>query len=147
MNKHPIRESHVVNACIRWLFAQGCYVWRQNTGGHKQTYTRKDGSHGQTFIKYGTLGCADIIGVTPNGRFLAVECKAGNNGLSDPQELFGERIQEKNGIYIVAYGVDDLELQKETILAKHYTPMLADGALRDNRVKPTGRRVHEEVGV
>jgi 5-methylcytosine-specific restriction endonuclease McrA len=30
---------------------------------------------------------------------------------------------------------------------KHYSPMLADGALRDHRVKPTGKRVHEEAGV
>jgi hypothetical protein len=78
---------------------------------------------------------------------VCVECKTGRNTLSDKQETFGERIRDHNGIYIVAYSVDDLELAKEEILAKQYPSMLAEGALRDHRIKPTGRTLHEEVGV
>jgi hypothetical protein len=114
------------------LWAHGCYVWRQNTGAYKPEGTNR-------YIRYGTPGCADIIGLNSHGRFLAIECKAGKNTLSEQQEIFGERITEHNGIYIVAYSVEDLELQKEQILAKQYPPMLADGALRDHRVKSTGK--------
>lgn len=100
-------ESDVVNACIKWLFSHGCFVWRNNTGSYK---TQSGG-----FVRYGSKGSPDIIGMTPRGLFIGVECKFGKNGLQDSQKDFGERIKEKNGLYIVAYSIDDLEAVKHLI--------------------------------
>lgn len=29
------KESALVSHCIKWLYAHGCYVWRNNTGAYK----------------------------------------------------------------------------------------------------------------
>jgi hypothetical protein len=50
-------EGEIVNACIRWLFAHGGFVWRNNTGA----WTPPGGSKP---IYYGKKGSADIIGLT-----------------------------------------------------------------------------------
>lgn len=103
-------EGQVVNACIKWLFAHGCYVWRQNVGAFKP-----DGSN--RFIRFGMAGLADILGVTPSGRFIACECKVGKNKQQNAQIEFQRRVEEKNGIYVLAYSVDDLEARTREILA------------------------------
>ena len=95
------KEGAVVNACIRWLYAYGCYVWRNNTGSYKT----ESGQH----VSYGKKGSADIIGIMPDGRFIAIECKYGKNDLSACQEEFRDRILEKGGVFITARSIDDLE--------------------------------------
>ena len=109
MSEIKISEGAVVNACIRWLFLHGCYVWRNNTGAWKP-----EGS--SRYISFGKRGSADIIGVTPRGVFLAVECKAKGGKQSPEQKEFERAVSEKNGIYILAYSVDDLEAAKDKII-------------------------------
>ena len=107
MVKRTTPESLVVNACLRWLWLKGCFVYRNNTGGWKVPNSNR-------VIRYGFPGSADIIGVTPSGRFIACECKAPNGyGLTDRQRHFQARIEENKGIYVVARSVDDLENKKE----------------------------------
>lgn len=108
--KQPIRESAVLNACIKWLWANGCYIWRNNSGGYKPEGTSR-------FIKFGLKGSADIVGMTPSGRFLAVECKAPGNKLKPHQEEFGDKVRRHNGLFFVATSIDDLERHKSEILA------------------------------
>jgi len=95
-------EGDVVNACLRYLLYKGYWVWRHNTGGFKP----KDSSR---FIRFGAKGSPDIIGLSPTGTFIGVECKYGKNKPTDEQLHFGEQITSRNGVYIVAYGVEDLE--------------------------------------
>lgn len=65
-------EGAVVRSCLDYLAVRGIMAWRNNSGA---THTeRKDGSRG--FVRFGRVGSADILGVLPGGRFLAVECKA-----------------------------------------------------------------------
>lgn len=101
-------ENKVVSACIQWLFHNGCFVWRNNSGAYKTT--------SGAYVRYGAKGSPDIIGTTPSGRFIGVECKYGKNDLEPSQEAFGERLKKKGALYIVAYGVDDLEACKKEIL-------------------------------
>lgn len=93
-------EGQVVNACMRWLFHHGVYCWRNNTGKLPDKSGR--------WVSFGCRGSADILGVV-NGKFIAVECKAGRNDLSAEQKLWRDRVQEKGGIYILARSTDDLE--------------------------------------
>lgn len=101
-------EGQVVNACIRYLWLKGCFVWRQNTGAYKP-----EGSN--RFIRYGTPGCPDIVGLTPSGRFLGVECKVGLAKQTPHQVTFQNHIERHNGIYILARSIDDLEARKHDL--------------------------------
>lgn len=69
------------------------------------------------FIRFGTPGSSDIIGVTRSGRALFVECKSAKGKLSPLQETFKLRIGQHNGIYILARSVDDLIAHAGEILA------------------------------
>lgn len=93
-------ENEVKNACLRWLKDHDIYAWRNNTG---MVWT---GNHP---IRFGLVGSADIIGLLPDGRFLAVECKSKTGKQSDMQKRFQENIEQNNGVYVLAYGVEDLE--------------------------------------
>lgn len=104
-----VSESSVVSACIAWLWNHGCYIWRNNTGALKDIKGR--------VIRYGLVGSADIIGMTPAGRFLSIECKSPTGGnLSPHQERFRDRVRAKNGVYLIIRSIDDLERRKEEIL-------------------------------
>src|SRR4051812_9720741 len=69
-------EGAIVNACIKWLWAHGIKARRQNTGAHKKEYTRKDGTTGASWIRYGKKGAGDFIFcLKPHGRYGEIECK------------------------------------------------------------------------
>jgi len=59
-------------------------------------------------VRFGRRGQADILGFMPDGRFLAVECKASDGKLRPEQELFLGRVRRAGGVAIVARSVDDL---------------------------------------
>lgn len=110
-------ENSVVNACIRWLHLNGCFVWRNNSGATTKKYTNKQGVSSEYHVRFGAKGSPDIVGTTPTGRFIGVECKFGRNKLDDHQKAFGNKLIEKNALFIVAYSVDDLEAHKQEIVA------------------------------
>lgn len=97
-------EKGVVKACLQYLQFKGVYCWRQNTGG-VQYHSKKKGTQ---FVRFGVPGISDILGCMPDGRFIAVECKAGRNTLTKDQRVFLEQIRQAGGIGIVARSVDDV---------------------------------------
>jgi len=97
-----ITEKEVLNSCLQWLAVNGYFCWRNNVGAYKIN----DGKG--RFIRYGAKGSPDIIGMTKQGQFLGVECKAGKNDQSIEQMDFEASIKDNGGIYILAYSVDDL---------------------------------------
>jgi len=97
-------EGAVVKSCLDYLAIRNIFAWRNNSGAVKPK--RADGSAG--FLRFGYVGSADILGILPGGRFLAVECKAGRGKLSDAQRVFLDRIRFEGGLAIVAYSLDDL---------------------------------------
>lgn len=101
-------ETQLVKACIEYLTLTGCFVWRQNQGAMQA---------GKRFIRFSHCkGISDIIGMTPGGQFLAVECKMGRNKPSEDQQRFLDSVQEHGGLAIVAYSVEDVE---QAILTHH----------------------------
>lgn len=126
-SKPKMSESQLVNLCIRWLLAHGCFVQRNNTGAYKPEGTNR-------FIRFGKMGSPDITGLTANGRWIGVECKVGYNKLSPHQEAYKARIEEKKGIYIVARSLDDLELHKNEIKTEHFPARYADGVVTQSYV-------------
>ena len=74
-------ETNIMNACMVALSAAGCLVWRNNCGVLKDSAGRP--------IRYGLcVGSADLIGVAPDGKFLAVEVKTATGRTSEAQDRF-----------------------------------------------------------
>lgn len=102
-------EGQIVKACIEWLYLHGYDVIRNNTGSFKATYTRKDGSNATSYIRTGKKGSGDILACSPTGRWVEVECKTLEGILSPEQIARKNEIRRRQGIYIVARSIDDLE--------------------------------------
>lgn len=99
------KEDAVLSSCLQFLKLSGLYVWRNNTGAVK------NGSH---FIRFGFVGSADILGITKDGRFLAVECKREKGGvLSEAQEVFLHQIRHNGGVAVCVHSAEDLRRQLE----------------------------------
>lgn len=94
-------ENTVKSQCMQYLWTNGCFVWVNNTGAYKPEKSNR-------YIRYGKKGSPDIIGVTPSGKFIGVECKRQGEKAKDHQLEFGEKITANNGIYIVAHSMDEL---------------------------------------
>ena len=95
-----MREQNIQAACLLALSQAGCLVWRQNTGAYR------DGSG--VLRRYGLcVGSADIVGIAPDGRFLAVEVKADKGRVTDAQRLFIEAVQRAGGRAGIARSPDD----------------------------------------
>ena len=121
MKERAIPESAILSACLKWLWANGVFCWRNNTGAY-----RPEGSG--RFIRFGKKGSADIIGVNPHGRFVAVETKRKGKKLETHQEQFKQMIQEKFGVFVLAHSIDDLEANRDIILSACKIPNgYADG--------------------
>lgn len=75
-------EKKVKDKCVAQLKAMGAVYFYPVTGG------------------YGTSGVSDII-VCYQGRYIAIECKAGKNKLSELQKMFLERVQQAGGVALV----------------------------------------------
>lgn len=104
MSKTP--EGQVIRAVLDFLKFKGIPVFRNNTGGVRQSYKGKE-----RFVRFGTPGWPDIVGVGPGGRFLGIECKApgGKPKLTAEQESARATILAAGGLYIVAQCTLDVE--------------------------------------
>lgn len=93
-------ESTVLEQCLQYLRAKNIFCFRNNTGAVKV---------GRRFIRFGYVGSSDILGITKDGRFLAVECKREKGGvLSDAQKEFIAEINRNGGVAIVVHSVMEL---------------------------------------
>ena len=101
------KESTVLASCLSFLKTNGIFCWRQNTGAFKT----KDGG----YFRSSTInGVSDIIGICPDGRFLAVECKRTKGGIvSDAQKDFLNKINAAGGVGIVVNSLESLVNQLE----------------------------------
>lgn len=106
-------ETNLQRAIMVALSEAGCTVWRNNTG---QAYAgRVIHSSGGVVtlasaspIVFGLcVGSADIIGIAPGGRFLAVEVKTATGRVSREQQLFIDAVNAAGGVAGIARSVQD----------------------------------------
>ena len=94
-------ERAVQKAILAWLQANGCLVAVTDAGAaHKAGAYFGDGI---------PAGWPDITGLLPSGRFLGVEVKAHGGRQSPAQKQIEQEIRKRDGIYILAYSVEDVE--------------------------------------
>jgi hypothetical protein len=92
-------ENVVLKACLELLVALHIFSWRNNSGAVQI---------GERFLRYGLKGSADILGVLPSGRFLAIECKAPGGVQSPNQKWFQQKIEINGGVYLLVESAAEL---------------------------------------
>lgn len=99
--KNDRPEAAALLEVLRALRAHPAVAWveRQNSG-----VTREGGR----FIRYGWVGCADVLGQLKDGRFLAVEVKAPGGRLRPEQVTFLDRVRGAGGVAFVARNCADV---------------------------------------
>lgn len=100
------KETDCQKQIIAFLEKVGCYVWRNNSGVMRS---------GGRFVRFGKTGSSDVIGISPNGLFMAIEIKSNGEPLTkekdkgeDSQEFFLREIARRRGISIIAESLDDV---------------------------------------
>jgi len=102
MARPDITEAEVQAACLEFLAAYRIFHWRQNQGAIPLPdggYRRFNGMKGQS----------DIIGICPDGRFLAIEVKRPGKKPTKEQDEFLEHIANNGGVATWVSSVDELE--------------------------------------
>lgn len=94
-------EVNIMNEIMIALSKAGCLVWRNNVGAWKDPSGR--------VIRYGVggRGGADLLGVAPDGRALAVECKTATGRIRPEQLTFIAAVQKAGGRSGLARSVAD----------------------------------------
>jgi hypothetical protein len=104
------QESKVQKLIMDYCRLKGCLVFKVNNGG---VYIKSI----DRYMKSPMKGISDIVGLTKNGQFLAIEvkkrgktpCKDGKPSIE--QLEFLAKVREKGGIGILAYSLDDVMKQ------------------------------------
>jgi hypothetical protein len=91
-------EANIQREIMLALSQAGCLVWRNNTGALPDKNGR--------LVRYGLCnGSSDIIGLTPCGKFLAIEVKSAKGRVTEAQERFIFAVRSKGGRAGVARSV------------------------------------------
>ena len=102
------KETAIQRLIMLSLSEAGCTVWRNETSGAwVGRVIHKDGQQvtlsNARLIKFGlSIGSSDIIGMTPDGRFLAVEVKTATGRATKDQLQFIESVKRAGGVAGIA---------------------------------------------
>ena len=97
-----MNETDLQNLIRLALSERGIISWRNNTGALKDREGR--------LVKYGLCpGSSDIIGIMPDGRFLAIEVKRPGKNPTPAQANFIEIVRKYGGIAGVVRSVEELD--------------------------------------
>lgn len=90
-----MKESDIQRLIMLALSEAGCTIWRNNTGVLKNAAGIP--------IRFGLCtGSSDLIGIAPDGRFLAVEIKTCKGRATPEQIRFIEIVKARGGIAGIA---------------------------------------------
>lgn len=93
-------ETNISQQIRLALSAEGCIVWRNNVGKLEDKRGR--------WVTFGLcVGSSDIIGMMPDGRFLAIEVKAPGEKPRDNQYAFIAAVQKQGGVAGWATSVEE----------------------------------------
>jgi len=106
-------ETKIQNLILMSLSKAGCLVFRnESAGAWVGKVLHKDANQvtltDARMIRFGlALGSADIIGIAPCGRFLAIEIKTSKGRPTKEQLRFIEAVNNAGGIAGIARSVED----------------------------------------
>ena len=94
-------EARIKNACLRYLERRGLFAWNNPSGCVRAAPDR--------WIHFGKKGSADIIGVLPDGKFLAIETKSKNGRFTPEQKDFLDKVRGFGGVAIIVRSFQELD--------------------------------------
>jgi hypothetical protein len=94
-------ERAVQKAVVAYLRARNCLVAVTDAGAAYKA--------GAFFGESLPAGWPDVTGLLPDGRFLGVECKATGGRQSPSQKQMEQEIRKRHGLYVLAWGVEDVQ--------------------------------------
>jgi hypothetical protein len=93
-------EGKIKSDILSYLEKQGIYCWNNPTGAVQVRPNQ--------WYRFGKVGSSDIIGILPDGKFLAVEVKTRQGRLSPAQREFLKGITERGGLAVCVCSVGEL---------------------------------------
>jgi hypothetical protein len=101
-NKFDRTKAHekLVKQCLLELTTKGWFCWKNNSGAMKS---------GNRFQVYGLKGSSEIIGMTSNGTFVAIEIKTGKAVQNKHQIAFEKAVRKRFGIYQIIRSYEELK--------------------------------------
>jgi hypothetical protein len=106
----PMKEQALKMLIKNYLLLKGHFVWVNNSGMTRTSYTSKNGVVSNRAWRAGIRGSSDILGIEKGtGRFIAIETKVGYNKPTPDQTVFLEDIASRGGHAIVAYSIADVQ--------------------------------------
>ena len=106
-------ETKIMNTILMALSKAGCLLFRnESAGAWVGKVLHKDANQvtltDARMIRFGlAVGSADIIGIAPCGRFLAIEIKTSTGRPTKEQLRFIEAVNNAGGIAGIARSVED----------------------------------------
>ena len=106
-------ETKIMNTILMALSKAGCLVFRNETAGAwVGKVIHKDASQvtltDARMIRFGlAVGSSDIIGISPTGKFLALEVKTSKGRATKEQLRFIEAVNNAGGKAGIARSVED----------------------------------------
>lgn len=103
-------EATVKRNILEYLHRRGVFAWNNPRGGGWVKSGGKSNFDAKGyFLRYGgPKGCADILGVLPGGRFLAIETKRTHGGTRSAEQVeFLEAVNRMGGLGFFAKSLDE----------------------------------------
>ncbi len=96
------KEGDIQGEVLRFLRSHVKVAWarRVNTGAAKLK---------GFYVRFGWVGCSDIIGQLTDGRFLALEVKKPNKVTTKDQQLFLDRVNRHNGLAACVHSLEEVD--------------------------------------
>lgn len=107
------RETSLMHSMMLALSEAGCLIWRHNVGKAWQGKPIHQAGSQVTLtdarmIPYGLcVGGADLLGIAPDGRFLAIEAKTATGRISADQQRFISAVRLAGGRAGVARTIEE----------------------------------------
>lgn len=100
-----IPEKIIQAQILNYLTMNGLYIWRNNStavfDASKKVFRKARSKHSIN-------GSSDILGILPDGRFLAIEVKSATGRASPDQIKFINAINSNGGLAFIARSIDDV---------------------------------------
>jgi ribosomal protein L32E len=101
--KPKVSEAEIQRSILGYLKLKGIFAWRQNSGSFRMENNGKS-----RFVRAGFTGISDIIGIMPDGTFLAIEVKRPGNVATLDQRAFLDAVRANCGDAFVATSIEDV---------------------------------------
>ena len=111
-----LSEKEIENSILEFLAFQNINAWKNNSTGIYDPRVKRF----RKKTKYDRIGVSDILGILPDGLFLAIEVKKNEKEKLRPSQVeFIEQINSSGGIGFVAFSLECVIMNLKEYLTFH----------------------------